>query len=67
MIHELNNLFSWIFTAEMVIKLLGFGFKGYIQDGFNIFDGTIVILNLMDVVIFGILELDGLSNASGAL
>jgi hypothetical protein len=51
----------------MMIKLIGLGFKGYIQDGFNIFDGTIVILNLMDLIIFGIMSLEGLSNASIAL
>lgn len=30
LIHEANHVFSWIFTAEMVIKLIGLGFKGYV-------------------------------------
>ena len=28
----------------MVLKVVGHGFYGYIQDGFNVFDGFIVLL-----------------------
>ena len=63
----MNEIFSLIFTFEMVIKLTGLGFKGYVSDSFNIFDGTVVILNLLDVVISEVLSADGLSAASGAV
>ena len=33
-----NIVFTVIFTIEMVLKLLGLGFIGYVQDNFNIFD-----------------------------
>jgi len=36
---------------EMIIKLLGFGSKEYLKDKFNLFDGTIVLLSVADVVI----------------
>lgn len=35
----------------MVIKLIGLGFKGYIIDAYNIFDGIIVILSIIDEII----------------
>jgi len=34
----------------MVLKLIGLGFKKYMQDGFNIFDGTIVIISIVELV-----------------
>ena len=33
-----------IFAVEMVLKLIGLGFRQYLRDGFNIFDGIIVIV-----------------------
>ena len=33
----------------MIIALIGLGFKGYISDGFNIFDGIIVIFSLLEL------------------
>lgn len=42
---EISNLiFSIIFAIEMILKLLAYGFFRYISDGFNVFDGLIVIL-----------------------
>lgn len=42
---EISNLaFSMIFAVEMVLKLSAYGFFRYISDGFNVFDGLIVIL-----------------------
>jgi hypothetical protein len=35
----------------MIIKQIGLGFKGYLNDGFNIFDMIIVILSTVDVLI----------------
>ena len=42
---EISNLaFSMIFAVEMILKLMALGFFQYIADGFNVFDGVIVIL-----------------------
>ena len=44
--------FVWIFTAEMLAKLLGLGIKNYILDKFNLFDGVIVIIGLVDFTLY---------------
>ena len=42
---EISNLiFSIIFSLEMILKLIAFGFIVYVSDGFNVFDGLIVCL-----------------------
>lgn len=38
----------WVFFAEMVSKLIGLGVKNYVKDRFNIFDGFIVVISLID-------------------
>lgn len=45
-----NIFFTLIFAVEMVIKLYGLGFCGYLQDGFNIFDGVIVLFGLFELL-----------------
>ena len=45
----------------MVIKILGYGIIGYVRDSFNIFDGTVVLLSLLDLI----LESIGSSTGSG--
>ena len=47
----LNEFFTWAFVLEMIIKLIGLGFKEYARDSFNIFDAVIVILSLVDIVV----------------
>jgi len=32
----------------MTLKLFGLGFLGYLQDWFNVFDGTIVLISLSE-------------------
>lgn len=39
-----------IFVLEMIIKLLGLGCAGYWSDGWNVLDGTIVLVSLLEVV-----------------
>ena len=46
-----NYVFSSIFLAEMIIKLLALGFKNYFLDKFNAFDFFIVILSCLDIAI----------------
>lgn len=39
-----NVVFSAIFAIEMVLKIISEGPFKYISNGFNVFDGVIVIL-----------------------
>jgi hypothetical protein len=36
---------------EMVLMIIGHGPGGYVKDGFNIFDGIVVILSLIELTI----------------
>jgi len=49
----LNYVFTGIFAVEMVIKLVVLGVPEYVQDGFNVFDGTIVIMSVLEVFLGG--------------
>lgn len=44
-----NIFFTVIFTSEMILKLFGLGIKKYVSDGFNVFDGVIVIVSLIEL------------------
>ena len=35
----------------MVIKLIGFGFRDYVRDAYNVFDAIVVILSVVDLVL----------------
>ena len=54
-----NVVFTAIFAFEMVFKLMGLGFKKYMNDPFNIFDCLIVLMSLAELVLPG--ESSGLS------
>lgn len=56
-----NYVFTALFTFEMVIKLIGLGVRGYAASFFNLFDGVIVIISLIEVGV----ELAGLEASSG--
>jgi hypothetical protein len=49
--HIVNNVLSWIFFGEMVIKLLGLGLKDYSSDSFNLFDCAVVMISLIENLI----------------
>ncbi|XP_053554365.1 sodium channel protein type 2 subunit alpha-like [Bombina bombina] len=53
-----NLVFTGIFTAEMVLKLVALDPYYYFQVGWNIFDGIIVSLSLMEL---GLSDVEGLS------
>lgn len=52
LLDTLNQGFSWIFTAELIIKLIGLGIKEYVRDRFNLFDAFIVIISIVENVMF---------------
>ncbi|KAM9033890.1 sodium channel protein type 3 subunit alpha isoform 6-T6 [Sarcophilus harrisii] len=53
-----HQVFTGIFTAEMVLKIIAMDPYYYFQEGWNIFDGIIVSLSLMEL---GLANVEGLS------
>uniref|UniRef100_A0A8D2J6K2 Sodium channel protein type 2 subunit alpha n=1 Tax=Varanus komodoensis TaxID=61221 RepID=A0A8D2J6K2_VARKO len=53
-----NLVFTGIFTAEMVLKIIAMDPYYYFQEGWNIFDSIIVSLSLMEL---GLANVEGLS------
>ncbi|XP_077461037.1 sodium channel protein type 2 subunit alpha-like isoform X2 [Stigmatopora argus] len=53
-----NQVFTGIFTAEMCLKVIALDPYYYFQEGWNIFDGIIVSLSLMEL---GLSNVEGLS------
>ncbi|XP_037549940.1 sodium channel protein type 2 subunit alpha-like [Nematolebias whitei] len=53
-----QSVFSGIFTAEMVLKIIALDPYYYFQTGWNIFDSIIVCLSLMEL---GLSDVEGLS------
>ncbi|MBN3293498.1 SCN5A protein, partial [Polypterus senegalus] len=53
-----NQVFTGIFTAEMVFKIIALDPYYYFQQGWNIFDSIIVSLSLMEL---GLANVEGLS------
>lgn len=59
-----NNYFTIIFTIEMIVKLLGLGIKSYVSDNFNLFDGTLVIINLFEVSLHNFRTFDNFDSSA---
>lgn len=53
-----RQVFTGIFTAEMCFKIIALDPYYYFQEGWNIFDGIIVSLSLMEL---GLANVEGLS------
>ncbi|XP_056643693.1 voltage-dependent T-type calcium channel subunit alpha-1H-like isoform X1 [Diorhabda sublineata] len=45
-----NIIFSAIFAIEMLLKIISEGPFGYISNGFNVFDGIIVVLSAVELI-----------------
>jgi hypothetical protein len=48
-----NEICTYAFILEMALKLCGLGLKGYVADAFNVFDGVIVTLSIVEKLIPG--------------
>ena len=44
-----NLVFTCLFAIEMVLKLIAEGFLPYIRNGYNLFDGGIVIMSVVEL------------------
>jgi hypothetical protein len=45
----INYLFTAYFVGEMFIKVVGLTPRGYVADRFNVFDGTVVIISIIEI------------------
>jgi hypothetical protein len=43
-----NEVFTWAFFIEMLMKMIGLGIKNYVRDKFNLFDAIVVMFSLLD-------------------
>jgi len=52
-----DQVFAVIFALEMVIKLIAYGLfwceHGYLKDGWNVLDGVVVIITVLDILMEG--------------
>lgn len=46
-----NLIFTFVFTMEMVLKLIGLGPRCYVKDAFNTFDGFVVTISLVETAL----------------
>jgi len=63
----LNFGFFVFFMIELVSKLIGQGFRHYIRDRFNWFDGLVVIVSAIDITLLYALPANLESSSSGAI
>ena len=64
LLEEVITMITLLFSAEMGIKLLGLGCHGYWSDSWNMLDGTLVTMSLVELLIMeivGDLEVPNLS------
>ncbi|XP_071560723.1 ca[2+]-channel protein alpha[[1]] subunit T isoform X5 [Temnothorax nylanderi] len=65
---EMSNIvFSAIFAVEMMLKVIAEGPFGYISNGFNVFDGIVVILSVVELCQSVIEGRGGLGGGSSGL
>eukprot|EP01022_Parablepharisma_sp_SALTPOND_P016346 TRINITY_DN2382_c0_g1_i1.p1 TRINITY_DN2382_c0_g1~~TRINITY_DN2382_c0_g1_i1.p1 ORF type:complete len:1853 (+),score=104.69 TRINITY_DN2382_c0_g1_i1:61-5559(+) len=50
---QMNNVFTYIFIAEMMLKVFGLGVVRYLSDPINCADGLVVILSIVELVFLG--------------
>jgi hypothetical protein len=51
LLKTLNESFTYIFAVEMCFKIYALGIKGYAKEGFNLFDGVLVVVSIFDLAI----------------
>lgn len=47
---NLNIALTIIFSGEMALKVIGLGAKEYCSDNYNLFDGVIVLISLIELM-----------------
>ena len=54
-----NTVFTWIFIAELSLKIIGLGPIKYLKDRLNYLDGIVVVVSIAELII-----LDGSLNGA---
>ena len=47
----MNFAFMGIFTTEVILKIIGLGWKLFVKDKFNLFDTLVVIFSILEILI----------------
>lgn len=63
-IETINQVLTYIFIVEMILKMVGMGLSGYFSEGFNQFDCIIVMMSIVDIVVTASSEASGSSGVS---
>lgn len=56
----MNNMFTWIFIVELSLKLAASGLKKYVSEKFNLLDGAVVLLSIVEMI------MDSIGGGGGA-
>ena len=48
---QVNTVSTFVFIAEMLIKMIGLGLKTYLLDGMNLFDCVVCIVSLIEFIL----------------
>jgi len=49
-VEHINLVLTYIFLLEMLFKLVGLGVREYVRDSFNLFDASIVMVSMFELV-----------------
>ncbi len=52
-LNSLNYAFTMLFVAETALKVIGLGIRGYFKDRLHLFDSSIVIFSLIELMLTG--------------
>ena len=63
----LNEFFTWAFFVEMIVKLIGLGFREYARDSYNLFDAVVMVLSFIDIIVTAAVGSEGGTDDLSAL
>ncbi len=46
-----NQIFTWIFICEMILKIIGLGPIKYLRDKINHLDGLVVVISIAEIIV----------------
>ncbi|XP_065060331.1 sodium channel protein 1 brain-like isoform X2 [Rhopilema esculentum] len=47
----LNHVFTSVFLTEMILKIIAYGLRRYLSSRWNLFDGLVVIISMIDLLV----------------
>jgi hypothetical protein len=59
-----NYACTGLFAMEMVIKLVGLGFRGYCEDKMNLLDGSVVLASVAEIIVDAATQRPGTTSLS---